>query len=72
LKDLAEERRIDDDKKGNVVRIWKSSFDGKERWECERAVKLILGSPDAAKAARVGLSRVVMEDNNGVVFYPKR
>ena len=68
---LPEDQRVDGDKRGNVIRVWRSSLDATRPGLCQLAVRLILENPEAARTARVRLSHITIEDNNGVVLYPE-
>lgn len=68
LSDAPRGQRIDGDKRGNVARVWESSFSDEGHRLCRLAADLILRHADAARAARVNLAGVIIEDNNGVVL----
>jgi hypothetical protein len=67
---LPEKERVDGDKRGMLVKVWKSSVG--EPGRCQLAVDLITRQQQAAKDARVTLEGILIEDNNGIVlFRPK-
>lgn len=68
----SERDRIDGDKKGDVVRVWKSSYDERGRSLCHLAAQLIMENEEAARQARVNLSEIVIEDNNGIALLPRQ
>jgi len=69
LKNLPHKDRVDGEKRGNVIRIWKSSFNEKEKGLCMLATEIIIKNIEAAKEANVNLSNIVIQDNNGVVMH---
>ncbi|MCD4785056.1 MAG: toll/interleukin-1 receptor domain-containing protein [Candidatus Eremiobacteraeota bacterium] len=71
LKNITNNKRIDGDKKGRVVRVWKSSYNDRKRPQCNLAARIILKNREAAEGSRINLSGVVIEDNNGVILYPR-
>jgi hypothetical protein len=64
---LPERERVDGDKRGTVVKVWKSSVG--EPGRCQLAVDVITRQQQAAKEARVNLDGILIEDNNGIVLY---
>ena len=69
LKNIPHENRIDGDKRGNVIRIWKSSFNEGEKGLCMLAARIIRKNTYAAEQAHVNLSNVVIQDNNGEIIH---
>lgn len=66
LKSLTEDQRIDGDKKGRTVTVWKSSY--ADRRLCSMAAQIIREGVVEAKNAQIDLSNIVIKDNNGTIL----